>query len=313
MSPLPACARALSLIALIMLVAGLTAAQAQHPAGPHRPVNVPAEYVVTPFGYFHPSCVNHLAKDDEVLKEDMAIRHADGSVDSIQACAYPHFNHTGEPAQNRPAVQNPTISGWVEDASVTTTSTYGEITAKWLVPKAPTTNHGQIIYFFPGFEDAQHVVTILQPVLEWYNGTWTISSWNCCVSGAVNQSTPVSVKAGDTIYGAVWHTCAPGTFACPTWIVQTQDLTTGTYTQLTNTSSQGQVFNWAFAGVLEAYYVSQCSDYPAGGSMSFHDLVLTTNGFVLIPNPNWSVVTIAGLTPQCSYSQSLPKQLTLSY
>ena len=49
-------------IAFTMLAAGLTAAQV--PAGAKRPATVPADYVLTPFGYFHPSCVNHLAEGD---------------------------------------------------------------------------------------------------------------------------------------------------------------------------------------------------------------------------------------------------------
>ena len=31
-------------------------------AGPNRPDSVPADYVVTPFGYFHPSCVHRLTQ-----------------------------------------------------------------------------------------------------------------------------------------------------------------------------------------------------------------------------------------------------------
>jgi hypothetical protein len=53
--------RLLKSIAITMLVAGLTAAQAQMPAGARRPAAVPTGYVITPFGYFHPSCVTHLA------------------------------------------------------------------------------------------------------------------------------------------------------------------------------------------------------------------------------------------------------------
>ncbi len=56
--------RLLKSVALTMLVAGLTAAQALTPAGATRPAAVPAGFVITPFGYFHPSCVKQLAKGD---------------------------------------------------------------------------------------------------------------------------------------------------------------------------------------------------------------------------------------------------------
>ena len=40
--------------------------QAQSSARPKRPANVPSTYRITPFGYFHPSCVVHLAEGDEL-------------------------------------------------------------------------------------------------------------------------------------------------------------------------------------------------------------------------------------------------------
>ena len=75
--------RLLKLIANTMLVAGLTAAQAQTAAGQKRPATVPADYFNTPFGYFHPSCVTHLAKGDVVRKDESAIRHTNGTSDNI--------------------------------------------------------------------------------------------------------------------------------------------------------------------------------------------------------------------------------------
>lgn len=49
-------------IAGIFLVLASTVCYAQATAGPNRPVTVPEEYLVTPFGYFHPSCVRHMAE-----------------------------------------------------------------------------------------------------------------------------------------------------------------------------------------------------------------------------------------------------------
>src|ERR1700726_121067 len=66
--------RLLMSIVFTMLVAGL--AEAQAPAGPKRPAAVPADFVVTPFGYFHPSCVNHLAKGDVLWQDENAIQRA---------------------------------------------------------------------------------------------------------------------------------------------------------------------------------------------------------------------------------------------
>ena len=185
--------RILKSIAITTLVAGLTAAQAQMPAGPKRPAAVPANYLITPFGYFHSSCVKHLAKGDEVRRDEKAIRHANGGVEDIQVCAFPHFKADGAKViGDERGVKDPSIGhAWVEYASTTTTTSYAYLYANWNVPAAPSTNDGQTIYLFPGAEDYADVVTIIQPVLGWnsdYASAWGIETWNCCVSNVAADS-----------------------------------------------------------------------------------------------------------------------------
>ena len=301
------CLRLLNWIAITMLVAGLTAAQALTTAGPKRPATVPADYVITPFGYFHTSCVTHLAEGDVVRQDENSIRHADGTYDSIQACAYPHYSNSGEAiAPGAPPVKPPTIGhAWVEQASATTSSSYGYMYAYWAVPPAPTDNNGQTVYLFPGMEDYNDVVTIIQPVLGWnsdFASAWGIASWNCCASGTVFEATPTKVNSGDTILGYMFDTCAAGTLSCATWDIITWDLQSGNYSELLNTSSQKQTFNWAFAGALEVYNIAQCGDYPSNGSIAFYDLALFNDGFAQIASPGWSYANwSSGLTPQCGY------------
>ncbi|MBV8281601.1 MAG: hypothetical protein JO347_05995, partial [Candidatus Eremiobacteraeota bacterium] len=245
--------------------------------------------------------------------------HADGSFETIRACAYPHFDAKGEKVSlDASHVKAPTIShAWVEFASVTTGSSFGELYANWTVPPSPSTNDGQIVYLFPGVEDINHVVTIIQPVLGWnadYPGAWGIASWNCCVAGTVFESAPVKVNSGDNIEGYMWQTCGAGVLSCPTWSVVTYDVTSFKWTWLSNTSSFGQTFNWAFAGALEVYGIVKCSDYPPNGSISFYNLALYNDSYAKINNPGWSVSNwSAGLTPQCGYGGSTPEQVDLTY
>src|ERR1700730_2616711 len=79
-----------------MHVVCIAAAQAQAPAGPNRPASVPQGYVITPFGYFHPSCVNHLAQRDKLLPEQRVIQHPNGTTQPMPVCAYPHYRADGE-------------------------------------------------------------------------------------------------------------------------------------------------------------------------------------------------------------------------
>ena len=60
--------------------------------GPIRPLSVPADFQVTPFGYYHPSCIKRLAEGESVVADGKVIRHIDGTEDTIPACEFPHFN-----------------------------------------------------------------------------------------------------------------------------------------------------------------------------------------------------------------------------
>lgn len=301
-----------NLLLLTMLVAGPSAAHALTPAGAKRPATVPEDYVVTPFGYFHPSCVRQLGQGDVLHEDEGTVDHADGSKEEIQECAYPHYHSNGEEAREERSVAGtqPNIGhAWIEYGSATSSTSYGKIDATWTVPPAPTANNGQVVYLFPGLEDYSDVVTIIQPVLGWnsdFAGEWGIASWNCCAKGITWESTPVKVNAGDSIFGAVYDTCAAGTLSCATWDILTKDLTTAKSTQLTKSSADGQTFNWAFGGVLEVYNISKCADYPANGSIAFKSIGLENDKFVAIASPGWSITNAsAGLTPACSYGGSV--------
>jgi hypothetical protein len=317
---------AVALLASTMLMAGLGTAEAQAVAGPHRPAAVPADYLVTPFGYFHPTCVGHLRVGDELRPDQGEIRHADGSYDKMHVCAYPHFRADGEKVTgDERGTKDPNIShAWVENASVTTTSSYGALYAEWTVPPAPTSNDGQTLFFFPGLEDINDVVTIIQPVLGWnsdYASAWGIASWNCCEQGTTYEAAPQPVSSGDNILGYLFDTCAAGTLTCTSWDIVTWDLQNDKYSEMLDTSNFGQTFNWAFGGVMEVYNIVQCNDYPSNGNyygshtISFNQIALYNDKFAQITNPPWSVSSIAGgsASPQCSYGGSVPNQVLLTF
>jgi len=317
-----------SLAVTLLLISGITALRAQVPAGPNRPPAVPEGYVITPMGYFHPSCVQELAEGDIVREDEKAIEHKDGSFESIPDCAFPHYTPAGEKvpldgegtedgAGNEPPA---IVHDYIELATMKKDLFYyGELRANWLVPPAPTSHDGQVIYLFPGLEDYRsNHTTILQPVLGWnadFSDGWGIASWNCCPSGITVESAPVRVKAGHEILGTIKDTCGAGTLSCSTWNVTTEDVTTGKSTKLSNTPSEGQTFNWAFAGALEVYNIAKCTDYPRKGSIAFSSLALYDYNFDLISNPGWSIVSWAsGLAPQCNYGgQVAATQVTLDY
>jgi hypothetical protein len=311
--------RFLKSIAFTMLVAGLTAAQA--PAGLRRPAAVPADYVITPFGYFHPSCVNHLAQGDEIREDAKVVAHKDGTSRPISECAYPHFRADGEEVNGQErGVQDPNIShAWIEYASIHGAVDYEQIYSEWEVPPNPSSNDGQVVYLFNGLEDINNVVTIIQPVLGWnsdYSAAWGIAAWNCCFSGDTWEGTPAHVNPGDHLEGYVFSNCSSGTRTCPSWDIVIVDQENGNFSELLSVPNHGQTFNWAFGGVLEVYNIAQCSDYPPpdyAGGIGFHNQSVLNYKYIQI-TPSWTVTNLAsGLTPQCNYGGSVPRQVTLTY
>jgi len=291
----------------------------------NRPTNVPEEFVVTPFGYFHPSCVLLLGEGNTLLP-DGRVQHPDGAIDGAQVCSYPHYTSTGLMVPVDPKELgdiNPLeIEGWLESVSATTTTSFYKIAATWTVPPSPTSEDGQCDYFFPGFEDMTDVISIVQPVLQYGPGcyisggaNWLVASWNCCMNGTTWYSSPVDVSAGDSILGTITPTCkGKKVKSCKTWNVVTEDVTTGKSTTLAKTPAEGQVWNWAFGAVSEDYGVVQCSDFPNNSGTTFTVTLYDQNKKV-ITSPGWQGTQwIQNPSPACNYGTVItPTEETIEY
>jgi hypothetical protein len=297
-------------------------------AGPNRPSGVPADYVITPFGYFHPSCVLQLKKG-ESFQPDGVLRHADGSTETVAPCRYPHYKPSGElpdagslaahetaVAQETETTSKPAINGWVENSNASIATAYGKVASTWTVPSLPLAQDAQVVYLFPGLEGSGGELNILQPVLGYiYGAPWTFASWNCCPSNTTVESSPINVNPGDTLVGTIVMTCAAGTLTCPTWNVTSEDQTTNQSTELSGTTNAGNTFNWGFGGVLEAYNIVQCADYPSNASLTMKTL-LYDNNLSLVSSPDWTdyLNTASEGVPQCAYAvNTTATNTTLTY
>lgn len=277
--------------------------------GAGRPATVPADFVVTPAGYMHPSCIV-LVSEEETARADGSIERADGRVRKPAPCRHPRYDSSGQPIDPsaRPRTSSasrasvlPAISGWVESAHDDSNGPLNWISANWTVPQPPLLDLGQTLFWFPGIQPIEQLsehYTILQPVLRWNQGVWTIESWNCCVDGNANVGPAAVVNSGDTLYGYVeGHGCdARG--VCSDWFVHTGDWTTGAHSWL-NTSAYGNVMGWAFGGVLEVYGVEDCDQYPSDGSVSFSNIQVRGANYLQV-YPDWNV-SITNESPQCNY------------
>jgi hypothetical protein len=271
-----------------------------------RPANVPLDYVVTPNGLFHPSCVVKVEENDLITVQG-DVRHADGSVRAATVCAHPRFDRAGKLVAlggSDEETPPPAFDGWVasSNSDYSVTPPAKKMVANFTVPSGPNTAAGQVLYFFPGLEATANLQTILQPVLAW-NGfgdsAWTMTNWNCCKNGTTFHGDTIPVSTGHKIHGAMrGSNCVNG--VCPNWNITSVDRTTGRKTTF-GTDAYDQAFNWYFGGVMEVYGVSQCSQYPANGSIKFTDVQAYDLNDADVTPSNWNV-GIASTAPACNYA-----------
>lgn len=332
-------ATVVALCLLFLLVSTASAA-----LKPDRPSNVPDDFIVTPNGYFHPSCVQHLEAGEVIDVEKKWITRQ-GFPTKRLGCNFSHFDAEGRefspratiglsappntvcPVPNVPCGGNQVnySPSWVIFDSIELASPIAEFWQTTIVPSAPTHQVGQIIYLFPGLQEGTETgANILQPVIAWngvwgtsgYANQWEMVSWNCCFNGQEIFSTPVLVSPGDLIIGEMQGINCNAAGVCPNWDVSNYDQSTVRSTQLPSTSGYNQSYYGMFGAVLEVYGVSTCDEMPASNAVwdynpnnyqygpPFAMRYATINGWIYTP-PSWSTtVNKRTSAPACGYSST---------
>ena len=231
---------------------------------------IEAEYVATPVGRVHHSCVHRLDEGDE-LQDDGSIVRKGGLVETIAPCGFADpMNRKDELPPADPSSRDASVAGWQEWAQWDAPANLGEMQAEFHVPAAPTYYANQTIFLFPAFQGYSATgINIIQPVLQ-YGAShagggkyWSIASW---IGGAAwgnnyYTSADVPVATGNVIEGIIWgdpHNC---TSAGCNWTVSAAVTPNGKPTSLGLHTTIG--WRYAYGGVLETYGVDYCSEYPA--------------------------------------------------
>jgi hypothetical protein len=269
-------------------------------AGFARPPGVPGDFVATPGGWFHPSCVVEVA-EEETVRGDGALLRADREPRRVAGCEHARFDRDGRLVARRSVVAGEApaevVNGWIAATSSTSVGPVQELSATWRVPAAPTRARGQTLYFFAGLEPAATGAFILQPVLAWNgfgDGRWTIASWNCCKDGVILLSPPRPVSPGDRISGSITGDGCDAGGVCASWTVRAAS-SRGLSTTLA-TGSHGEPLDWQFAGAFEAFGVDGCDQYPRDGRITFSSIVVRRVGGDVV-KPAW--VTSSYLPSSC--------------
>ena len=280
------------------------------------PATVPSDFVLTPSGWSHPSCITPIHEDEVYDLISGTITRSDGTTRTAPPCLYPNYSSRGQTlrrfAQSTIAPATPLVQDWL--ANTENSASVGPVSyiqANWTVPPSPPwPGESAGFYYFPAVQGSSNLI---QPVLG-YNTTihakWTIQSWdffngtNKLVGDVIVQVSP-----GDAIQGYARGTnCSstgPTYGVCSTWSVVTKDTNTGlsstgvTVANVTESfgTQQGQVQG----GVLEVAGMDICSQlaYPrlTFTAVTARDI----NGNTLSPSAmNWSDVSRFGIyEPEC--------------
>src|SRR5205085_5399342 len=142
-------------------VASHAAAKQGAPIAADVPDNDP-NYVVTPAGLYHRSCIHEIPDRSFVRGDTVLLPNRRTMI--LPPCAFPHrrFGPSG-PHQ----AQRPGTDGWILDAENTldpSTDSWRNVAANWSVPNTPPEfySSSQTWYTFPGIQNSPG---ILQPVL----------------------------------------------------------------------------------------------------------------------------------------------------
>src|SRR5437588_12023145 len=104
---------------VFMLVAVSTAAVAQANGilFETRPENVPADYLATPSGWFHPSRVIELGEEEKLDVNGNVVGRRDGLLlRRISRCVYPRFHRDGRQVLSKHPHPPPTAKGCLSAA-----------------------------------------------------------------------------------------------------------------------------------------------------------------------------------------------------
>ena len=265
-----------------------------------------ADYIQTPAGLYHRSCV-HKIPDAAVVNANRQVRLPTGASYQIPRCLYP-------PRSSVPrGKQAPVVSGWIEYALATNSGPYKRIVADWNVPITPanaftytSSPPRKTYYTFPGLMSSEYII---QPVIQFghnghYGGSyWTMTSWHCNDGSDCIYNGPVSVNSGDAIHGDVSASnCSGGN--C-TWTITNTRVSTSQQTILTVVDTENY---WrAVGGAVEVYNLATCLDFPSHTNLAQSGVFYS--GIALYDNsynqttPSWSAqYPTPSPNPSCNFN-----------
>jgi hypothetical protein len=294
---------------------------AEKPEGPAD------EYLRTPVGRFHKSCIHELPAGAE-LDATGAVRHEGRALGRLEECRFKSFRTRRGPGAPSGVAADaktlvPQIDGWVERAYAFAPLTpagyrwYNLMYSSTFVPAAPASS-GALVYLFSDFLSITGN-EIIQPVLQYgSNGSmggnyWGIATWYVDEFDHAVHSAFVRVSQGDRIDGqmiALPNKCSSAGVC--TWRLAMNR--NGTYATSINVAV-GEAMALADKGALEVYNLTSCPQFPNQTGTYFFNTyvdqpVNSLGDYTDVTNSLYWASNVFNRSPSCSYYVSMPNTRT---
>ena len=204
------------------------------------------EFVRTPGGgLIHPSCI-----------------HSASNVSSL--AALPPCEHSAPRPQQARAALGRNHQIYAMDVHAQKKDFWTSFTASWTVPALPKEDHGQTVYFWPGFKSQQPEMglPVLQPVMQFgqgFNRKWQLQSWYVHAPQAITAKA-IALSPGDVITSYMSYDAGSAE-----WTVSATNTNTGEDSTLTISKQKlgGYNFDWAMLVCETIKQDGQCASLPA--------------------------------------------------
>jgi hypothetical protein len=288
------------------------------------PVELAKEYVNTPIGLLHRSCVHEVP--DSAISSDNMIVLKDGTRLPIGKCQYMAYLRSRSP-QSQAAlfvgksermtrftpgvISNLITHGFagytsaVPDANVCTNGNcgaggYTDVIGWMVVPSNPSPGYStfqKAYYGSIGLQD-NPATNLLEPVIQygnngsWGGAYWTMVAWSCAAAPNCFHSTPsTAIQAGDTIavsvsgYGG--GSCGAGKNCWGVYLSNNSRV--GSTSQIWTDS---RIYKKAFGISAEVFNFAACSDYPASQLKTYNVYMRQ------MYEPTWQSIPAFGIQDQ---------------
>ena len=253
---------------------------------------MPEGFVVTPGGRRAAEFVHEVAPGAVVHVAEGRMRHVTKGGELLRDVGPVPPHEVGVPLMPANVVHPPGQSpdfgtGWITFANFQSGTPLKSFLTTWVVPGAPQTRNGQLLYMFNGLQNSS---MILQPVLQWGdNGAfggdhWCVASWFADgQGGAASYSSPVTVNVGDTLVGRMTRVGALGGQPGPLWTCEFVGIADSKLSIFTLDELLDCV------QTLECYSISRASDYPSSTDTRMRAIAIT-DADGTAPALGWSAV-----------------------